>query len=607
LIFTKEPFMSRSYHCSILRLALFVIAFCWAFPAGAEEPSPNATQKALQELIDESWEFGLKEDPAFATEVGRNDWNDQLGRNTVKDFQRRLKVKQGFHERVLKIDTSQLPQADRINLTIFRRLLSDEIQELKFQSYLIPITNRWGFHIWFPTLPDQTPFRNSQDYENYIARLIDFSRFADEQMELMRAGAKRQWVLPAVVLEGYRGTVEPHIVSDPKKSLLYKPFRKYSIAVPEADRDRLSKAGATAIEKHVVPAYKKFLDFMENEYLPECRGTVGISAIPGGRAYYRHRVRKYTTLDITPEEVHGIGMSEVKRIRKQMDAIIKKVKFKGDFAEFVEFLRTSPQFYAKTPEELEKEVAYVLKKMDGVLPELFKTLPRTPYGVKRVPAYLAPRTTTAYYQPPPGDGTRAGFYFLNTYNLKSRPLYEVEALSLHEAVPGHHLQLALQQELPNIPEFRRFAGFTVFIEGWALYSERLGLEVGFYQDPYGDFGRLTYEMWRACRLVVDTGVHHLGWTRQQAIQFMADNTALSIHNITAEVDRYIAWPGQALAYKMGELKIRALRQKAEKELGAKFDIREFHEVVLGSGSVPLAVLEMNVNGYIAKVNSTQQP
>jgi uncharacterized protein (DUF885 family) len=318
-------------------------------------------------------------------------------------------------------------------------------------------------------------------------------------------------------------------------------------------------------------------------------------------------VRKYTTLDVTPEEVHGIGIREVARIRKEMDAIIRKVEFKGDFKAFVEFLRTSPQFYAKTPEELEKEVAYVLKKMDGHLPELFKTLPRTPYGVKRIPDYLAPRTTTAYYQPPPGDGTRAGFYFLNTYNLKSRPLYEIEALSLHEAVPGHHLQLALQQELPDMPEFRRFAGFTVFIEGWALYSERLGLEVGFYQDPYRDFGRLTYEMWRACRLVVDTGIHHLGWTRKQAVQFMADNTALSIHNITAEVDRYIAWPGQALAYKMGELKIRALRKSAEKQLGTKFDIREFHEVVLGSGSVPLAVLEENVQHYISKTKSSPMP
>ncbi|MFT5524870.1 MAG: hypothetical protein ACI9HK_002834, partial [Pirellulaceae bacterium] len=421
--------MSCSSRLLLCLLTLFTIS-----PILADEARiVSKSQRVLQELIDESWEFGLREDPVFATEVGRHEWNHRLGNNGLDDFQRRLKVKEGFLKRVDAIDSKTLERSDQINMSIFRQLLSDEIEELRFQSYLIPITNRWGFHIWFPQLPDQTPFRNTKDYENYIARLVDFTRFADEQMALMAAGGKRQWVLPAVVLEGYRGTVEPHIVADAERSLLYKPFRKFATSIPEAEQSRLSEAGAAAISDHVVPAYKKFLNFMETEYLPACRGTVGVSAIPKGREYYRHRVRKYTTLDVTPEEVHGIGIREVARIRKEMDAIIRKVEFKGDFKAFVEFLRTSPQFYAKTPEELEKEVAYVLKKMDGHLPELFKTLPRTPYGVKRIPDYLAPRTTTAYYQPPPGDGTRAGFYFLNTYNLKSRPLYEIEALSLHEA------------------------------------------------------------------------------------------------------------------------------------------------------------------------------
>jgi uncharacterized protein (DUF885 family) len=282
-----------------------------------------------------------------------------------------------------------------------------------------------------------------------------------------------------------------------------------------------------------------------------------------------------------------------------MEAVIRRVQFQGSFEEFVEFLRTDDRFYAETPEELMAEVALVLKKMDGQLPSLFKTLPRMPYGIKPVPDFIAPKTTTAYYQGPAGDGSRAGFYFVNTFNLRARPLYEIEALSFHEAVPGHHLQIARAQELGELPEFRRFSGFTAFVEGWALYSERLGLEVGFYEDPYRDFGRLTYEMWRACRLVVDTGIHSMGWSRQQAIDFMAENTALSIHNIESEIDRYIAWPGQALAYKTGELEIRRLRAAAEEALGGRFDVREFHDVVLGSGAVPLTVLRANVEAWIA--------
>jgi uncharacterized protein (DUF885 family) len=320
--------------------------------------------------------------------------------------------------------------------------------------------------------------------------------------------------------------------------------------------------------------------------------------MPNGRAYYRFCVEKFTTLPLSPEEVHNTGLSEVHRILAEMDEIRKQVKFKGDFAAFLEHLRTDPKHYATTPEQLLKETSFTLKRMDGLLPQLFKTLPRTPYGIREVPAYIAPQTTSAYYMLPAGDGTKAGFYYVNTYQLNSRPLYGVQALSLHEAVPGHHLQLALQQEMQDTPEFRKFSRFTAFIEGWALYAERLGLEVGFYEDPYDDFGRLTYEIWRACRLVVDTGIHYLGWTREQAIQFMEENSGLSKHNIRAEVDRYIAWPGQALAYKIGELKIRELRKKAEQTLGDRFDIREFHDVVLRSGAIPLESLEHNVDEYI---------
>ena len=303
-------------------------------------------------------------------------------------------------------------------------------------------------------------------------------------------------------------------------------------------------------------------------------------------------------MDITPEEVHQIGLNEVKRIRGEMEAIIQQVGFKGAFKEFIDFLRTDPRFYVTDKEQYLKEISYVLKRMDGELPRLFGRLPRLPYGIREIPAYIAPKTTTAYYQPGAPDGTRAGYYYINTYNLKSRPLYEIEALSFHEAVPGHHLQIALQQELENVPNFRRIAGFTAFVEGWALYAEQLGLEVGFYTDPYSNFGRLTYEMWRALRLVVDTGMHYLGWSRQQAIDFMADNSALTLLNIKNEVDRYISWPGQALAYKMGQLKIRELRALAEKELGDRFDVREFHDIIHRDGAIPLTLLEENVRRWI---------
>jgi uncharacterized protein (DUF885 family) len=396
-----------------------------------------------------------------------------------------------------------------------------------------------------------------------------------------------------------------HLVEDPEKSLLYEPLAKMPDAITPEDRQRLIEAGRRAIAESVVPGYRKFLAFMESEYVPRARGSIGASALPQGREFYRHRVRQFTTLDVTPDEVHQLGLSEVKRIRQEMDQIIAKLDFDGDFATFIQFLRTDPQFYATTGEQLLKDVTYVLKRMDGELPRLFGTLPRTPYGIREIPSYIAPRTTTAYYMPPTGDGTQAGFYYVNTYQLNSRPLYDVEALSLHEAVPGHHLQIALQQELVDLPPFRRFASVAAFVEGWGLYAERLGLEVGFYEDPYSDFGRLTYEMWRACRLVVDTGIHYFGWTREQAIDFMARNSALALHNIRAEVDRYISWPGQAVAYKMGELKIRQLRALAEQELGDRFDVRQFHDAVLSGGAVPLTILESQVKAYIeqAKANS----
>ncbi len=565
--------------------------------AHAEGDTPSA---ALTRLFAESWDFALREDPLFATSVGDNRFNDKLPRETLADQQRRLQAERQFLARWAKIPRDQLSPTEQANYDIFGRIKRDAIAEYEFQANLMPITNRGGFHTSFPELPQDVPLANVTDYENYIARLNGFSQLVDDNIELMRAGMKAGMVLPAVSMVDFDKAIRPHVVDEPSASLLDKPFTKFPDAISTADQARLTAAGRQAIANSVVPGYRKLLDFLAKEYVPACRQQVGASALPQGREFYRHRVRQFTTLDLDPQQVHDTGMSEVRRIKAEMQDVIKRVGFQGDFKAFVEHLRTDPQFYADSPEQLLKETALVLKRMDGELPKLFGKLPRTPYGIREVPDFIAPRTTTAYYQPPAGDGSRAGFYYVNTYNLKSRPLFEIEALSLHEAVPGHHLQIALAQEQAEVPPFRRFAHFTAFVEGWGLYAERLGLEVGFYQDPYRDFGRLSYEMWRACRLVVDTGMHYLGWTREQAIQFMADNTALSLHNITAEVDRYIAWPGQAVAYKTGELKIRELRRLAEEQLKDRFDVREFHDVVLGAGALPLEMLEANVRAWLAK-------
>ena len=563
----------------------------------------KTSRQRLQQLLDDNWEFQLAEYPIFATRMGKHDSNHRLASMTLGDIDRRKKRRKQFLAEATSIPLETLSSGDQLNLQIFRQLLRDDVTEDAYPIHLIPISNRYGFHISFPELYKQVPLKTVNDYQNYIARLRDFRRYAGEHITLLRKGIEAKWVLPSVVLEGYEGTIRPHIVTDATKSLLYTPFRKLPAVFTNDQKSDLRRSAQAAIAESVVPAYRDFDKFMTNEYMVAARGSVGTSALPGGRAFYRHRVKHFTTLDMSPEQVHELGKQEVARIKADMRDVPGRVKFKGSLDDFLQFLREDKQFYATTPEQLEKEVALTLKKMDGELPKLFKTLPRMPYGIRRIPDYIAPKTTSAYYSQPSGDGTQAGFYYINTYNLKSRPLFEVEALSLHEAVPGHHLQLALQQELKDLPKFRRYAGFTAFVEGWALYAERLGLEVGFYQDPYSDFGRLSYEMWRACRLVVDTGIHYFGWSRSQAITYMTENTALSLHNIESEVDRYIAWPGQALAYKIGELKIRELRRLAEEQLGDAFDIREFHDIVLKDGSLPLPLLEQNVRKYI----STQKP
>ena len=580
---------------SLGRVVPIILVIVASNTAASQTPAER-----LRTLFDQRWENSLRESPLLATNMGDRRFNDRLPEVGLAAERRRTDSTRAFLARLRAIPRDSLTRAEQINRDIAERGMKESLEFSELGGFLIPITNREGFHTGFPELHQRTPLRTTEDYRNYTARLAAFRRYTAGYIELMREGLRKGMTLPSVSLDGIEETITPHIVTDPTKSLLWKPFAEFPATVPAADRAALAAAGRAAITSGVAAGYQDFLSFIEKEYRPGARKTLGATLLPNGKAFYAQRVRSYTTLDdATPESVHQTGLREVARIRAAMDSVMRTAGWTGDRKSFIQFLRTDPRFYAKTPLELLEKNAYFLKLMEGELPRLFGKLPRMSYGIKTIPEYTAPRTTTAYYGQPAGDGTRAGTYWINVYDLPSRPLYEIEALASHEAVPGHHLQIALQQELTDVPIFRRFSGATAFVEGWALYSESLGKEVGFYKDPYSEFGRLSYDMWRACRLVIDTGIHSKGWTRQQAIDYLADNSALTLTNITNEVDRYIAWPGQAIAYKTGQMKIRELRTEAERELGAKFDVRAFHDVVLGSGSVPLTVLVENVREWIA--------
>jgi uncharacterized protein (DUF885 family) len=558
-------------------------------------PTPTT---ALHQLINDQWNAWMKFDPLFATYVGDHRYNDRLPMATEDAYQAWQNQLVDFSSHLQSISTHDLSPSDQLNYELFRHLLDDEIAELSFHAYRLPISRCAGFHILLPDMFQLMPFEQVQDYENYISRLAAFSRYSSQNIDLMREGLQTGFLPPHCTLTDIDKQLKAQIVSDPQASAFYQPFMHFPASVDESEQKKLSAAGEKVLMSSVVPAYQNLLQFVENEYIPASRQSIACAYLPDGEAFYAHRIYYYTSLHLTAKEVHQIGLDEVKRIRAEMAEVIKGTGWHGDMPEFLEFLRTDPQFYVNTPQALLEKTALVLKRMEGELPRLFKTLPRLPYGIREVPAYAAEGETAAYYNPGSGDGSRPGMYYVNTYDLPSRPLYEIEALSLHEAVPGHHLQIALQAELSDLPMFRRYCGYQSFVEGWALYAERLGLEVGFYTDPYSNFGRLSYEMWRACRLVVDSGMHALGWTRQQAIDHLAENTSSTLLNIINEVDRYIAWPGQALAYKLGELKIRELRRQAEASLGSKFNLREFHDVVLLSGAVPMDVLERMVDQWI---------
>jgi len=560
-----------------------------------------SADRALTELLDQVWNFELESSPLLATNIGDPRGQDRLADDSLLAIQARADRRGKFLKKLEAVSVKNLSEGKQIDHELLRRRLEGQLTDFRFKTHLMPINNRGGFHIRFPELPRVMAPKSEEDFANYIARLKDFDRYTNQQIELLRGGIEAGLVQPAIIMRDSLSQVESHLVDDLAKSLFLANIAAESKSNLGAQQwNRIKTQIEDALKQSVIPSYQRFADFLRTEYLPACRGPVGASAMPMGREFYLDRIQRFTTIKISPEELHQTGVNENARIRSEMELIKQKVGFKGTLDEFLEHLRTDPKFYAKSAEELMQTAALILKRADGRLPELFGHLPRIPYGLQEIPAYVAPQTTAAYYWPPATDGTRGGVYYLNTYNLSSRPLYQLEALSLHEAVPGHHLQLAIQAELENLHPISRESNFTAFIEGWALYSERLGKDIGFYKDPYQDFGRLSMEAWRASRLVVDTGLHWMGWSRQQAIDYMTANTALSPHNIVAEVDRYIGWPGQALAYKTGELAITRIRQQAEQALGDNFDVRSFHDRILEAGSIPLPMLEQRINQWIDK-------
>lgn len=571
-----------------------------AISAAQSQVEPIAP--ALQAIIDQSWQLQLSASPEMAYSMG-----DASAAGKLADLSPAAlaKLNQGqiaVLAQLKALDRGSLSKEDKINAQILEDQIQNDVDLYRFKDYYLPITAESGFHAYITSIA-QGRFNTLEDYRNYIAKLNALPTYFAQQTHWLKQGLAEGITPPKVTLNGFEDSISAYIVPV-EKSSYFKPFTQYPNYFTEAQKTQLTHEGRTLVEQKVLPLYQNFYDFMTKEYIPNARENIAASSLPNGAEFYENRVRYYTTLNMTSTQVHELGVKEVQRIRQEMEQIIASVGFKGSFADFLHFLRTDPKFYTTSADQLLKEAAFIAKKADAMLPKYFGKLPRQPYGIAPVPAEIAPKYTTGRYSGSNSDD-EPGYYWVNTYALDKRPLYELEALTLHEAVPGHHLQISLNSELTSLPDFRRYGYISAFGEGWGLYCEYLGLEAGFYQDPYSNFGRLTYEMWRAARLVVDTGMHAQGWSRQQAIDFMASNTALSLHNVTTEIDRYISWPGQALSYKIGELTIKRLRAKAEQELGDKFDIRAFHDAVLENGSVPMSILEQQINDFIEAKKATR--
>ena len=582
-------------------LCLPLMMSCTFVPVMAQQGPAAAVSRELHALMDEAWEKDMRDDPLRASYLGDRRYESEWPDLTLAAIEKRNTANGTTLARLQRLDRAALSSQDQLSYDLFAWEYQNRLGAYPFKPYLYELRLRDGVQ----SLSDQAeliPFTSAADYEHWIARLRTLDRYLAQNTVLLELAIREKRTQPRVIMERVVPQLAALITPGAQANPFYEPFKRMPESIPAPERARLQAAGKAAIESVVVPAYTRFDKFFRERYLPAARSNEGIWDTPDGVAFYAERARLHTTTRLTPEEIHQIGLKEVARIRAEMDKIIREVGFKGSFADFLDFLRTDPRFYYKSADELFRAYAVLTKQIDPELVKLFRRLPRTPYGVRPIPATSAPNTTTAYYQGPALDGTRAGYYYVNLYRPEVRPKYEMEVLTLHEAVPGHHLQIALAQEQSDLPAFRRNAEATAFVEGWALYTEGLGDRIGLYKDPYSRFGQLTYDMWRAVRLVVDTGIHARHWTRQQAIDYFKANAAKTEADIVNEVDRYISWPGQALAYKIGQLKILELRSLAQRQLGATFEIRDFHDVVLSNGAVPLDVLERQVKEWIARVS-----
>jgi uncharacterized protein (DUF885 family) len=549
-------------------------------------------------LLDEVWQWRLAAYPTFASDLGDKRYNDRWEDLSLDAIERRQDELREFLRRLYLIDRTALDEDGKLNYELFRRDLQNTVDEAGFKGYLMPFDHRGGVQNLDITAQSLT-FATVKDYEDWLSRLGKLDVYIEQTIAVAERGHKAGYMAPKVLMQRIPDQIAMQLVDDAGASPYYAPFESMPDSISAADQERLRAAARDTISKTVVPAYRKLDRYFTDTYLPASRESVGLSTLPNGSAWYEFLARRYTTTSMTPDQIHRLGLDEVRRIHDEMQKVIDDLGFDGGFAAFLEFLRTDPRFYYDNPDDLYEAYLATSKRIDPELVKLFGKLPRMPYGVKPIPASIAPDTTTAYYTAPAADGSRAGTYWVNLYKPEVRPKYEIEVLTTHEAVPGHHLQIALQQELGTMPPFRRYLGFTAFVEGWGLYSESLGYDLGLYKDPYSRFGQLTYEMWRAVRLVVDTGIHYSGWTRQQAIEFFEANAAKTHADIVNEIDRYIANPGQALAYKIGQLKIQAIRERAERTLGDRFDIRAFHDALLSGGALPLDILEQHMDAWIS--------
>ncbi len=578
----------------MVRLAALALVSC-AVPLHAVAMPASAAASAdarFKNIYDAEWAWRAGQ--AGISTAGEPQPNHgRLDRADAASQQRRLDYWQGVLKQLAGIDVAQLSPANRVNYAIYREQIGNFVAGQKFKAWQMPFNSDSAFWSDLGYVLGGDRLRTADDYDRYLDRLGQVPAYFDQQIANMRAGLKRGFSVPRAVLDGRDASIAAVAeLKDPTRSSFYEPFRQLPASIPADRAQALQGRALRRVRDEVIPAYAKLLEFFRSEYVPQARSTLAAEALPDGKAFYRQQIREYTTLDLDPGQIHRIGLDQVAKIHAQMLEVMGDTGFKGSFAEFLKFLRTDPQFYAKTPDELLMRSAWVAKQVDGQMPRYFGRLPRAHFTIKPVPADIAPYYTS-------GRGG-ADAYLVNTYDLKSRPLFNVPALTLHESYPGHALQLELAEEQHDQPAFRRNSYISAYGEGWGLYSEYLGNEMGIYHTPYERFGYLTYQMWRACRLVVDTGVHHLGWTRQQAIDYLTENTALSAREIANEVDRYISWPGQALSYELGYLKLRELRTKAEQALGAKFDLRHFHDTVLQLGSVPLPVLQQRIDRFIAE-------